>query len=85
MVRKYTPRNRDKLIEQRNQNSLTHLLKNTELTEEEKRKLITQSNPLLYIFGENLTVVDYQAQYMNEVQAQLNEANQQTQREYYEQ
>jgi hypothetical protein len=55
MTRKYTPRNREKLIEQRNENSLTHLLKAKDLTLKDKQTLIKERNPFLHIFGEHLT------------------------------
>jgi hypothetical protein len=48
-MRKYKSRNRESLIEQRNQNSLTHLLKNKELTIAEKRALVAERNPFLYV------------------------------------
>lgn len=50
----FKPRSRVNLIEQRNQNSLTHLLKQ-EGTIEEKRELIRERNPYLFIFGDHLT------------------------------
>jgi hypothetical protein len=56
MVRLYEPRSRDKLIEQRNKNSLTHLLSfKSKLTLDEKRELILERNPYLFVFGEKLT------------------------------
>lgn len=54
-MRTYKPRNRDSLIAQRNQNSLTHLLKSVE-TLEEKQALVKERNPYLFVFGENLVV-----------------------------
>jgi hypothetical protein len=50
-MRKYKSRNRESLIEQRNQNSLTHLLKNKELTIAEKRALVAERNPFIYALG----------------------------------
>jgi len=47
-MRKYKSRRRESLIEQRNENSLTHLLKNKELTIAEKRALVAERNPFLY-------------------------------------
>ena len=85
-MRKYKSRNREKLIEQANQNSLTHLLKDKQLTTEDKQKLIAEHNPLLFIFGERLNphnhydLQDYNSfinhQYLGEVEAQ-------SQGEYY--
>lgn len=54
-MRKYKPRNRDSLITQRNQNSLTHLLKEVS-TIEEKQALVKERNPYLHIFGSRLVV-----------------------------
>ena len=48
-MRKYKSRKRESLIEQRNENSLTHLLKNKELTIAEKRALVEERNPFLYL------------------------------------
>ena len=50
-MRKYVARNRKKLIDQRNENSLTHLLKNKELTIAEKRALVTERNPFIHALG----------------------------------
>ena len=50
-MRKYKSRVRETLIEQRNQNSLTHLLKNKELTIAEKRALVAERNPFIYALG----------------------------------
>lgn len=47
-------RNRANLIEQRNQNSLTHLLKDKDLTLEQKQFLVQERNPYLHIFGDRL-------------------------------
>ena len=55
-MRSYKPRNRDNLIEQRNQNSLTHLLKAKDKTTDEKRELVRDRNKFLFVFGENLKV-----------------------------
>lgn len=52
-MRTYRPRNRKTLIGQRNQNSLTHLLKEVS-TIEEKQALVKERNPYLHIFGEKL-------------------------------
>lgn len=49
----FKPRNRANLIEQRNQNSLTHLLKEVK-TLEEKQALVKERNPYLHIFGDKL-------------------------------
>ena len=57
-MKKYQTRNRDTLIEQRNKDSLTHLLK-TNLTTDEKRILIAETNPLLYLFGTVLNPANY--------------------------
>lgn len=54
-MRIYKSRNRDSLLEQRNRNSLTHLLKDKELTLEDKQELVKERNPYLFIFGSNLT------------------------------
>ena len=53
MTYTFKPRSRVNLIEQRNQNSLTHLLKSVP-TLDEKRELIRERNPYLFIFGDNL-------------------------------
>jgi len=50
-MRKYKSRNREKLIEQRNENSLTHLLKDKTLTIEQKRELVAERNPFIYALG----------------------------------
>jgi hypothetical protein len=55
-VRTYKSRDRGNLIEQRNQNSLTHLLKDEELTLAQKQFLVQSRNPFLHIFGEKLVV-----------------------------
>lgn len=62
-------RNRDSLLEQRNRNSLTHMLKDKELTTEDKQELVKERNPFLFIFGGNLTPqndMDY-ATYINKL------------------
>lgn len=76
-MRTYKTRNRDNLIEQRNQNSLTHLLKNKELTLEQKQELIKERNPFLYVFGDYLVPQGDRSyeefinhQYLGEVEAQ---------------
>lgn len=48
------PRCRIKLVDQRNADSLTHLLKNS-MTLLKKRALVKERNPYLFIFGDNLT------------------------------
>ena len=53
-MRNYKARNRDNLIEQRNKNSLTHLLKDKTLTLEQKRELVRERNEYLFVFGEKL-------------------------------
>jgi len=53
-MRKYKSRSRETLIEQRNQNSLTNLLKNEGLTLEQKQQLVKERNPFLHIFGDRL-------------------------------
>lgn len=40
---------RRSLIDERNRNSLTHLLKDPELTIEEKKALVAERNPFLYL------------------------------------
>lgn len=55
MTKKYEPRNRIALIEERNRNSLTQLLTSKTLTIEEKQKLVKERNEFLFIFGDNLT------------------------------
>ena len=57
-MKKCKPRSRVKLIEQANHNALTHLLK-TNLTTDEKRILIAETNPLLYLFGTVLNPANY--------------------------
>jgi len=55
-MRKYKSRSRESLIEQRNANSLTHLLKNPELTLAQKRALVAERNPFIYALGKKLKV-----------------------------
>jgi hypothetical protein len=55
MTRKYTVRNRQNLIEQANQNSLTQLLKAKDLTLEQKQELVKERNEFLFVFGDHLT------------------------------
>lgn len=55
-MRTYKPRSRASLIEQKNQRSLTHLLKSNEVSIHKKRELVKERNPYLFIFGENLVV-----------------------------
>jgi len=50
----YTFKPRRKKISEVNENSLTHLLKNKDLTMEQKRALVAERNPYLYVFGEKL-------------------------------
>jgi len=50
-MRTYKPRSRIKLIEEANKGSLTHLLKNPELTIEQKRELVAERNPFIYALG----------------------------------
>jgi len=59
-MRKYKSRNRESLIEQRNANSLTHLLKNKELTIAQKRALVAERNPFIYALGKKLKVASYE-------------------------
>jgi hypothetical protein len=59
-MRTYKARNRNTLIEQRNRNSLMHLIKNKDLTMEQKRALVLERNPYLYIFGKKLKVASYE-------------------------
>ena len=54
-MRSYKPRKSK--ISDTNQNSLTHMLKNKDLTMEQKRALVAERNPYLYIFGEKLEAV----------------------------
>jgi len=70
MTRNYSfkPRNRDNLIEQRNQNSLTHLLKNKDLSIEDKANLVAERNPYLHAFGSPLTNPHYGETYTDWVQ-----------------
>jgi hypothetical protein len=68
-MRSYKARNRDSLLEQRNRNSLTHLLKAKDLTLEQKQELVKERNQFLFIFGSNLTPqndMDY-ATYINKL------------------
>jgi hypothetical protein len=55
-------RSRAKLLEQANENSITTLIK-TLVTREEKVNLITERNPLHYMFGEYLKVRKYNESY----------------------
>ena len=52
----YKPRNRNKLIEEANRNSLTALLKQ-DLPLEEKYALVEERNPFIHAFGRKLKVV----------------------------
>jgi hypothetical protein len=60
MVSRYKPRNRDKLIEQANRTFISCLIK-SDMTATQKRDMIAEKNPWLYIFGERLLPmsVDY--------------------------
>jgi predicted N-acyltransferase len=82
-MRTYKPRNREKLIEQANMNSLTHLLKAKGMTVEQKQELIKERNPYLHIFGDRLEYFNegYQSYeefinhlYLGEASAQQGEA-----------
>jgi len=53
-MNQYTFKPRRKKISEVNENSLTHLLKNKDLTMEQKRALVAERNPYLYVFGEKL-------------------------------
>jgi hypothetical protein len=55
-------RNRLALIKQANENSITTLIK-TLVTREEKVNLVTERNPLHYMFGEYLTSRKYDESY----------------------
>lgn len=57
-MKTYKPRNRDKLLEQANANSLHTLIK-SKVTIAEKREVIERTNPLLYALGERLTPHDH--------------------------
>jgi len=70
MVSKYKARNRDTLIEQRNQNSLTHIIKNKDLTTEDKTNIVTERNPYLHIFGSPLTQPHYEETYTDWINRQ---------------
>jgi len=59
-MRTYKVRNRDTLIEQRNRNSLMYLINNKELTIAEKRAMVAEKNPYLYIFGKKLVRASYE-------------------------
>jgi hypothetical protein len=52
---KPNPRCRIKLIDQRNTNSLTHLLNAKDITLKQKREMVRERNEYLFIFGDNLT------------------------------
>jgi hypothetical protein len=54
-MRTYKPRNTK--IQEANEKSLMQLIKNKDLTMEQKRALVAERNPYLYIFGEKLEVV----------------------------
>ena len=55
-MKQYTFKPRKSKLKDVNENSLTHLLKNKDLTMEQKRELVAERNPYLYIFGEKLEV-----------------------------
>jgi hypothetical protein len=73
-MRTYKSRSRIKLIEEANKGSLTHLLKNKELTIAEKRALVEERNPFIYALGTKLipatpkTLEEY-ADYIDRVHA----------------
>jgi hypothetical protein len=69
-MRTYRVRDRSLLIEQRNQNSLTHLLKSKGLTLEAKTALINERNPYLHAFGSPLTKPHYEETYADWVDRQ---------------
>jgi hypothetical protein len=69
-MRTYRVRDRSTLIEQRNQNSLTHLLKSKGLTLEAKTTLINERNPYLHAFGTPLTTQRYEETYTDWVSRQ---------------
>jgi hypothetical protein len=54
MTYSHRPRNRKKLIDEANKGSLTHLLKNPDLTMEQKRALVAERNPFIYALGKKL-------------------------------
>jgi len=58
----FKPRSRLKLIEQANENSISTLIKDL-VTREEKRDLVTERNPLHYMFGEYLVNRKYDESY----------------------
>ena len=53
-MRTYKPR-KTKISEAQHQ-SLMYLIKSKDLTTEQKRALVAESNPYLYVFGEKLEV-----------------------------
>ena len=76
-MRIYKVHSRETLLEQRNKNSLTHLLKDKKLTLKQKRTLIKERNPFLHVFGDSLLPQgwqDYETYlnklYIGEVEAQ---------------
>jgi hypothetical protein len=50
----YTFKPRKSKIKDVNENSLTHLLKNKDLTIEQKRALVAERNPFIYALGTKL-------------------------------
>ena len=52
-MRRYAPRSREKLLERQGLNTVHHKIKTLE-SAEEKRELIAEHNPFLYIFGNKL-------------------------------
>lgn len=58
-------RKRLSLIEEANANALSNRIKELE-TEEAKRRLIAESNPLLYLFGYALNPKTYMKEYDDE-------------------
>ena len=81
-MKSYKTRSRDTLLEQRNQNSLTHLLKAKDLTLEQKQELVKGRNEFLFVFGDKLLPQGWQDYdtYINKLY--LGEVEAQTQGEY---
>ena len=55
-----TPKPRKSRINDANENSIMHRIKNKDLTIAEKRVLVAQSNPFLYALGKKLKVASYE-------------------------
>jgi hypothetical protein len=49
-MKRYAPRSREKLLERQGLNTVHHKIKTLQ-SAEEKRELISEHNPFLYIFG----------------------------------